>query len=280
MRLEGSVAVVAGGSSGLGRATVQALVARDAQVAIIDVTEPSDLSDLSDKRVLFCRADVTNTDDVAKAFGAINDTFGHLELCVNCAAVHLPARLVNRRGEPFDLESLRRTLEVNVIGVVDVMHRSAVMMLRNGPNNDGERGVIVNVGSIAAMEGPIGSVSYSGSKGAVMGMTLPLARELGMHGVRVLCIAPGSMETPMIGSIDDVARSELVRDNAFPGRLGRPSEFASLVCTIADNVFLNGTTLRLDAGARMGSSLPTRSTTVQDAKRRDGGRSIGPKSIP
>jgi len=266
MKIEGSVAVVTGGASGLGRATVRELVKRGAQVAVIDLAKPraADAWSPSNERLLFQLCDVTNTDDVAQAFDAVTDRFGRLDLCVNCAAVHLPARLINRSGELIDLAALQRTLEVNVVGVIDVMRRSARLMLQNEPSDDGERGVIVNVGSIAAMEGPIGSVSYSASKGAIMAITLPVARELGPHGVRVLCIAPGTMETPMIGGIDDEMREALVLDQAFPARLGRPSEFASLVCAIAKNAFLNATTIRLDGGARMGPKLPPRHPTSSD----------------
>jgi 3-hydroxyacyl-CoA dehydrogenase/3-hydroxy-2-methylbutyryl-CoA dehydrogenase len=259
VKLDGSVAVVTGGLSGLGRAAVSELMARGAQVAIIDVSEPqAGAGDGAEGAVLFCKGDVTNTADLDRAFTAIGDTWGRLDLCVNCAGVHIPSRLVSRAGVPVDLGGLRRSLEVNVVGLVDVMSRSALLMLENPMNDEGERGVIVNVGSIAAIEGPIGSISYSGSKGAVMAMTLPVARELGSYGIRVACIAPGAMDTPMIGSIDGDLRAALAKDNAFPPRLGRPSEFGSLVCTVAENVFLNATTLRLDGGARMGPRLPAR----------------------
>ena len=266
MNIDGSVAVVAGAASGLGRATVTALLAGGSRVAVLDAVHPVDDEggeSLAD-RVPFCRCDVTNSDDLTAGFDEIAAAFGRLDLCVNCAAIHIPGRLIPRDGGRLDLDGLRRSLEVNVVGLVDVMSRSAQLMLGNEPNDEGERGVIINVGSIVAIEGPIGSISYSASKGAVMAITLPVARELGRFGVRVVHIAPGTMQTPLLGGLDSSARTMLAESHAFPHRLGRPSEFSALVCTAIETVFLDAATIRIDGGARLGPYRPPRRDVTKE----------------
>ena len=177
---------------------------------------------------------------------------GGLHGLVNCAGIGRPGRVVDRDGEPLPLESFRRVVEVNLVGTFNAIRLAAAAMARNEPTPDGERGVIVNTASNAAFDGQIGQASYSASKGGVVSMTLPVARELARHGIRVMTIAPGPADTPMLGELRDDVRASLEAQVPFPPRLGRPEEYAALVKHIVENVYLNGEVIRLDGALRMG----------------------------
>jgi NAD(P)-dependent dehydrogenase (short-subunit alcohol dehydrogenase family) len=244
--------LITGGASGLGEATARLLAANGARVAILD--RPGDRGrDLSAElgpNALFTPADVTSEDQVRDAISRAVTAAGALHAVVNCAGIALAMRVAGRQG-PHNLDLFNRVIQVNLVGTFNVIRLAAAAMQDNQPNADGERGVIVNTASVAAYEGQIGQAAYSASKGGVVGMTLPIARELGRFGIRVATIAPGIFETPMLGGLNDEARTALSRDVVFPDRLGRPAEYAALVRHIIENPMLNGETIRLDGGLRL-----------------------------
>jgi 3-hydroxyacyl-CoA dehydrogenase/3-hydroxy-2-methylbutyryl-CoA dehydrogenase len=252
MTPDGAVAVVTGGASGLGRGVVQELHQRGATVVIVDLAADGGAvaSELG-SRASFVACDVTDPAAVDAAWSAIGAQHPRVDAVVNCAGILRGQRIVARDGSLHPLEIFRRHLEVNVVGMFDMIRHAAAAMMANEPNDDGERGLIVNVGSIAAFEGQIGQAAYSASKGAVVSMTLPLARELGRDGIRVVCVAPGTMDTPMLGTLADDVRATFAAANAFPHRLGLPSDVGRLVVALMENVYVNGSTVRLDAGLRM-----------------------------
>jgi 3-hydroxyacyl-CoA dehydrogenase/3-hydroxy-2-methylbutyryl-CoA dehydrogenase len=200
----------------------------------------------------FVAADVTDTDQVENAVEGAAKALGGLDVCVNAAGVGTAARVVTRSGDLFPLDLFRATVDINLIGTFDVTRRAARIMGANPPDDEGGRGLIVNVASIAAFEGQVGQAAYSASKGGVAAMTLPLARDLASLGIRVLCIAPGVMDTPMIAGFPEQVREALVDVHVFPKRLGKPEDFARLVEAMIENPLLNGEVVRLDAAARMG----------------------------
>ncbi len=253
MQIEGIGAVVTGGGSGLGEATVRLLVSRGAQVAILDLARSrgAELEKELDGDALFCECDVTHSEQIRAALDRAVESFGGIRAAINCAGVGSAARTVNKEGEPFDLDSFRRTLEVNLVGSFDVIRQAAARMIRNEPDPGGERGAIVNTASVAAFEGQIGQAAYSASKGGIVGMTLPIARDLARHGIRCCTIAPGLFNTPLLGLMPEEMRAALGKQVPFPPRLGEPSEFAALACQILENGMLNGETIRLDGAIRM-----------------------------
>jgi len=244
-----TVALVTGAASGLGLATTTELVAGGARVVALDLPS-ADLGDLRefDDAVTFIGADVRDSDQVAAAVDAAADT-GNIRIVVNCAGIGDPARTLNSKG-PLDLERFRRVVEVNLIGSFNVIRLAAQAMAATEPI-DGERGVIVNTASVAAYDGQIGQASYSASKGGIVGMTLPIARDLADRLVRVMTVAPGMFETPIIKGLSDSARASLESQVPHPSRLGLPSEYAALVRHIVENPMLNGETIRLDGAIRM-----------------------------
>jgi 3-hydroxyacyl-CoA dehydrogenase/3-hydroxy-2-methylbutyryl-CoA dehydrogenase len=250
---DGSVVVVTGGASGLGRGVVNELHGRGARIVILDLPSSSgdavarELGSQAD----FVPCDVSDTDAVAAAWADLSARYERIDCLVSCAGILMASRLLARDGTLHSIDVLRRHLDVNVVGMFDVIRHAVACMAANGPNDDGERGLIVNVASIAAFEGQIGQAAYAASKGAVVSMTLPLARELGRNGIRVVAIAPGTMDTPMLGTLGDDARKAFADANAFPKRLGQPSDVGRLVAAVMENVYLNGETVRLDAGLRM-----------------------------
>jgi len=252
MKLEGSGALVTGGGSGLGEATARALAARGAKVTLLDL--PSSHGEEVAEQIggSFVPTDVTITEQVAAAVDAAAGAMGGIHLCLNAAGIAPAHRVVTRSGDLFPLDLYERVIRVNLIGTFDVSRQVAKVMSENTPNDDGERGAIVNIASIAATEGQIGQAAYSASKGGVAAMTLPLARDLASYGIRVNTIAPGIMETPMIAGMSDEVRESLSQVHVFPKRLGRPEEFAALALHLFENTLINGETVRLDAGARMG----------------------------
>ncbi len=254
MRIDGSVALITGGASGLGRGAAEALVERGARVAILDLPGSAGASVAGDlgHDTVFVPADVRDTEQVEEAIASAVAAHGKLDLLLNAAGVVTAHRVVARNGELFPLDLFKSTIEVNLIGLFDVVRRVAAEMGNNEPNEGGERGAIVNVASIAAYEGQVGQAAYSASKGGIVGLTLPLARDLAGAGIRVNTIAPGIMDTPMLAGAPQELKDSLAQVHVFPRRLGTPQDFAHLVIAVFENPMLNGEVIRLDAGARMG----------------------------
>ncbi|MFP1154866.1 3-hydroxy-2-methylbutyryl-CoA dehydrogenase [Mycobacterium sherrisii] len=250
MRCRGSVAVVTGGASGLGRATAQRLVADGALVVLLDLPGPPGFSVAADlgERCTYVSADVTAVDQVDAALDVATG-LGPLRILVNCAGVGDPTKVLGRTG-PHPLEEFERVVRINLLGTFNAIRLAAVRMSCNEPI-DGDRGVVVNTASVAAFDGQIGQAAYSASKSAIVGMTLPIARELAAHYIRVVTIAPGMFETPLLLGLPRPAQESLAQQVPHPSRMGRPAEFASLVAHIVDNPMLNGETIRLDGAIRM-----------------------------
>lgn len=254
MKLSNSVAVVTGGASGLGAGAVRHLAAAGATVVVLDIASSLGQGmeeELSDQ-VYFYECDVTDQAMVEASVARTVERFGRLDVCINAAGVPDSARLVARDGTPFPLDTYRHVIDVNLVGLFDVMRQSARAMTSNEPGEDGERGVIINVASIAGYDGQVGQVAYSASKGGVISMTLPAARDLSNLGIRVVAICPGVFDTGMLASADDRIRERLLSTHVFPKRPGRPAEFGMLVESIVSNPMLNGEVIRLDAAARPG----------------------------
>jgi NAD(P)-dependent dehydrogenase (short-subunit alcohol dehydrogenase family) len=253
MDISKCAAIVTGGASGLGEATTRELVSRGAKVAILDLgrSKGAELSTEIGKDTLFVEADVSDEAQVVAAVDCAADAWGGLQIAINCAGIGMAGRTVGKDGTPFDLGLFRRTIEINLIGTFNVLRLAAAKMVSNEPDSGGERGVIVNTASVAAFEGQIGQVAYSASKGGVVGMTLPVARDLARHGVRAVTIAPGLFATPMLMGLPESARQALGASVPFPPRLGEPAEYGALACHIVENPMLNGETIRLDGAIRM-----------------------------
>lgn len=245
MQIAGTTALVTGASSGLGAATAAHLVERGARVLGLDLRAPETLPE----GVTFAAADVASASDVEAALATIADD-PPLRIVVNCAGIATAQRVLSSKGV-HDLELFRRTIEVNLIGTFNVLRLAAAAMAENEPDADGNRGVVVNTASVAAFEGQIGQVAYSASKAGVAGMTLPAARDLARHGIRVVTIAPGIVDTPMMAGLGDEVRSSLAAVVPFPHRLARPDEYARLVASIVEHDYLNGETIRLDGALRL-----------------------------
>jgi NAD(P)-dependent dehydrogenase (short-subunit alcohol dehydrogenase family) len=246
-------ALVSGGSSGLGGACVRYLAAAGARVLIADLNKDAGekLAGELGPGVRFVKTDVTNAQSTQDAVNTAVKAFGSLNLSVQCAGIAVAERVLGKSG-PHSLESFARVITINVVGTFNVVRLAAEAMARNQPNAAGERGVIVNTASVAAFEGQIGQVAYSASKGGVVAMTLPLAREFARLGIRVMTIAPGTFETPLLAGLPEAARASLAQQVPFPSRLGRPEEFAALMGHIIENEMLNGGVIRLDGALRMG----------------------------
>ncbi|HEX5472808.1 MAG TPA: SDR family NAD(P)-dependent oxidoreductase [Lacipirellulaceae bacterium] len=252
MQISASTILVTGGSSGLGAACVEMLARRGAHVVIADLAPPNeDVIHAHRDHVLFARTDVTNEADVRSAISAGEERFGPLCGLVACAGVLHAERTLGREG-PASLEAFRRLIEVNLNGTYNAVRLAAEAITKCEPQEDGLRGVMVMTSSVSAFEGQIGQAAYAASKGGIASLTLPLARELGQHGIRVVSIAPGVFDTPMMQSAPDKVRQSLSDQVPFPHRLGNPDEFASLVCHVFENNMLNGCVLRLDGAIRMG----------------------------
>lgn len=249
MELAGKVVVVTGGASGLGAATARAAAAAGAKVVIADVREAEGAALAGEIGGRFVRCDVTSEEE-ARAVVAAATALGELRGLVNCAGVATGERVVGKEG-PSGIAKFSRTVAINLIGTYNLLNQSAAVMSTLAPNAEGERGVIVNTASVAAFDGQIGQAAYSASKAGVVGMTLPIARELARHGIRVMTIAPGIFETPMMAGLPPEVQASLGASVPFPPRLGRPSEFAALVMHIFGNVMLNGEVIRLDGAIRM-----------------------------
>lgn len=250
MNVQGTVALVTGGASGLGAATARKLASEGADVVIADLQEGPGEEIAADIGGLFVGMDVTLTEQVRTAVDAASER-GDLRVLVNCAGIGSASRTLNREGEPMDLAVFAGIVEVNLVGTFNAIRLAAAAMSRTEPLADGQRGVIVNTASVAAFEGQIGQAAYSASKGGIVGMTLPVARDLAVVGIRVNTIAPGIIDTPLLAELPQAARESLATQVLFPKRLGRPDEYADLVCHILHNDYLNGETIRMDGGIRM-----------------------------
>jgi NAD(P)-dependent dehydrogenase (short-subunit alcohol dehydrogenase family) len=250
MKLQGAVALVTGGASGLGAATVRRLVTGGAQALIVDRDEARGQALASELGVSYAKADVSDPAQVEAAVAAASQ-LGPLRVVVSCAGVAWAGRTLDRTGAPHDLERFRTVIGVNLIGTFNVMRLAAAAIAKTEPLEHGERGVIINTASVAAFDGQIGQIAYAASKAGVAGMTLPAARDLSPAGIRVLTIAPGIFETPMMGTLPEDRRAALAADVVFPKRLGDPAEYGALVAAIVENGYLNGETIRLDGSIRM-----------------------------
>ena len=251
MQIEGTAAIVFGGASGLGEATARRLAAEGARVTVADLNAERAELVAAEIGGIAQSADVTDEQAVGQAVAAAaGSAAGGLRICVCCAGVGWPAKLIGREG-PTPLEHFARVINVNLLGTINVLRLAAGAMIANEPDEEGERGVCVNTASVAAYDGQIGQVAYSASKGGVVGLTLPVARELAAKGVRVMTIAPGIFDTPMLAELSDEVRASLAASIPFPPRLARPAEYADLVEHIVTNTMLNGEVIRLDGAIRM-----------------------------
>jgi NAD(P)-dependent dehydrogenase (short-subunit alcohol dehydrogenase family) len=250
MRIEGAGAIVVGGASGLGEATARALTQRGAQVVVADVNEGKGEALAGEIGARFVKADVTDEQQVEAAVAAAAEAPGGLRISMHCAGIGWAERVAHKRG-PHQLMPFQTVIGVNLIGTFNALRFAAAAMSSNDADEQGERGVCVNTASIAAFDGQIGQIAYSASKGGVVGMTLPAARDLSGVGVRVNTIAPGLFDTPLLAALPDEARTALGQTIPFPKRLGLPEEYANLAVHIAENQMLNGETIRLDGALRM-----------------------------
>jgi 3-hydroxyacyl-CoA dehydrogenase / 3-hydroxy-2-methylbutyryl-CoA dehydrogenase len=252
MRASECIAVVTGGASGLGEACVRELAGAGAKVAIfdLDVEKGQKLAAELGERIVFARADVTSDESVQGAIRQAMEALGGLNVVINCAGIGVACKALTKKG-PMPLAEFNRVVQINLVGTFNVIRLSLEQMVKNAPNGEGERGVIINTASAAAFDGQVGQPAYSASKAGVVGMTLPLARECADYGVRVMTIAPGLFNTPMLALLPEAVRDALGKMVPFPQRLGRPGEYAMLARHIIENPMLNGEVIRLDGAIRM-----------------------------
>jgi len=249
MQLTDTAAVVTGGASGLGAATAAALAGAGAQVFALDLQPGIDRAPVVDGVSYLC-CDVTSADDVRRALGTVAEADVPLRTVVNCAGIGPSARILGKKGV-HDLDLFAAVVQVNLIGTFHVLAVAAEQIAATEPGEDGARGVIVNTASIAAYDGQVGQAAYASSKGGIVGLTLPAARDLAQHGIRVCTIAPGIVETPMLATVSEEFRANLAAGVPFPQRLARPEEYAKLVLAIVDHDYLNGEVIRMDGALRM-----------------------------
>ncbi|KGP72402.1 3-hydroxyacyl-CoA dehydrogenase [Pontibacillus yanchengensis] len=252
MNIQDSIAIVTGGSSGLGEGTTRNIVKHGGKVAILDLSEEkgTSLAEELGEQAIFIKTDVTSEGDVQVAIEKTIAQFGGFNTVVNCAGIGAAEKTVSK-GKAHDYATFQKVIQINLMGTFNVIRLAAEKLVEGEANEEGERGVIINTASVAAYEGQIGQAAYSASKGGVVGMTLPIARDLAKSGIRVVTIAPGLIETPLFGSLSDKARAALESQIPFPSRLGRPEEYAKLTQSILENAMLNGETIRLDGALRM-----------------------------
>lgn len=255
MDIQGASAIVTGGASGLGEATVRLLAERGARVVVLDMNDERGEAVAKEVGGVYAHADVTSTDEVIAAVEAAKE-LGPLRALVNSAGIGWATRTIGRDGtyeSAHDLEVFKKVVNVNLVGTFNVLRLAATAMSQTEPLTDGERGAVVNVASLAAFDGQIGQAAYSSSKGGVVGMTLPVARDLAVVGIRVCTIAPGLIDTPIygFGGNAEEFKAKLKKDVLFPDRLGYPAEFASLALELLTNSYMNGETIRFDGGARL-----------------------------
>lgn len=247
-----TVAIVSGGASGLGEAVARNLAAAGAKVCLFDLNEERGNAVAKELGGVFAKVDVSDAESVASGFATARAAQGQEHILVNCAGIAGAAKTVDREGNAHSLSYFTKTININLIGTFNCASQAAAGMIGNDPlNEDGERGVIINTASVAAFDGQIGQIAYASSKAGIVGMTLPMARDLSRSGVRVLAIAPGIFETPMLAGLPQEAQDSLGAQVPFPSRLGKPDEFASLAHHIIENPMLNGEVIRLDGAIRM-----------------------------
>ena len=249
MQISDNAAIVTGGASGLGGATARALAARGARVFALDLPKAVANAEAVDG-VTYVEADVTSPEQVQAAVDAVVAAGAPLRITVNCAGIGTAGRIVGKNG-PHDLDTYRKVIEVNLIGTFNVLRLAAEAIAKTPELTDGQRGVVINTASVAAFDGQIGQAAYSSSKGGVVGLTLPAARELASSGIRVMTIAPGIIDTPMLAGVSDEFRAGLAAGVPFPKRLGRPDEYAQLAVAIVEHDYLNGEVIRMDGALRM-----------------------------
>ncbi len=252
MNITEVVALVTGGASGLGEATVLELARHGAKVAVVDMdaAKGEKLAASASNHVIFAHADVTGEDSVRQAVKKTVDQFGKVNVLVNCAGVPDAAKVLGKKG-PLPLLLFNKVLQINLVGTMNVIRLAVEQMINNTPNDEDEKGVIVNTASIAAFDGQIGQAAYAASKGGIVGMTLPIARECANYGIRVATIAPGLFETPLMAGLPAAVKEGMASGVPFPRRLGRPVEFARMVLHVIENTMLNGCCIRLDGALRM-----------------------------
>jgi NAD(P)-dependent dehydrogenase (short-subunit alcohol dehydrogenase family) len=246
------VALVTGGASGLGEATVIELAKKNAKVAIIDIEKARGEKLASDlgSNVIFTEADVTSGDALARAINKALEVFGKINVAVNCAGIATPGKILGKKG-PMSLDYFTRVLQINLIGTLNTIRLAVEQMVKNEANADGEKGVIINTASIAAWDGQVGQAAYCASKGGIVGMTLPIARECADYGIRVATIAPGIFETPLMAGLPQPVIQEMIKTIPFPKRLGKPVEYARFVLHMIENSMFNGCCVRFDGALRM-----------------------------
>jgi NAD(P)-dependent dehydrogenase (short-subunit alcohol dehydrogenase family) len=252
MNVKNSVAVVTGGASGLGEACVRSLLSAGAKIAILDFAADrrEKIAAELGKEVIFAQTDVADDAGVQGAIDKTMKAFGAINIVINCAGAAIPMKVLSKKG-PMPLAAFNRTIQINLVGTFNVIRLAVEQMVKNPPDVDGEKGVIINTSSVAAFDGQIGQADYSASKGGIVAMTLPIARECADYGIRVMTIAPGLFDTPLLHGLPEAAREALGKMVPFPQRLGQPAEFASLVRHIIENHMLNGEVIRLDGAIRM-----------------------------
>ena len=252
MQIKETTVLVTGGASGLGAGCVRRFANQGARVVIVDLNadQGTALAAEIGGQARFVQADVSNEADVQAAVQVAVEQFGGLHVALNCAGIVIGERTVGKNG-PHDLAHFEKVIRVNLIGTFNVIRLAAAAMAENAPNADGERGVLISTASVAAFDGQIGQAAYAASKGGVVGMTLPIARDLSRLGIRVMTIAPGIMETPMMAGMSEEVRASLGGQVPFPSRLGQPDEYAQLAQHIVENAYLNGEVIRLDGAIRL-----------------------------
>ena len=252
MEIKDTVAVITGGASGLGEACVRNLLKSGGKVAVLDFAEEKGKELVSElgQQTAFFKTDITDEKMVQEALDGTISAFGAIHVLVNCAGVGIPAKVLGKEG-PMPMSHFNKIVQINLMGTINVIRLAAPKMARNSPNKDGEKGVVINTASVAAFDGQIGQAAYSASKAAVAGMTLPIAREFAEYGIRVMTIAPGIFNTPMVKALPDKVQEALGQMVPFPKRLGEPDEFAALIHHIIENAMLNGEVIRLDGAIRM-----------------------------
>lgn len=252
MQIKDSVVVITGGASGLGEASARSLCALGAKVVILDIAveRGAKLAAELGPNALFVDADVTSDEGSRAAIEKAVAAFGTIHAAINCAGVADPGKVLSKKG-PMSLAFFNRVVQVNLVGTLNIIRLAVEQMVKNEPNGEGEKGVIINTASVAAFDGQIGQAAYSASKAGVAGMTLPIARECAEYGIRVMTIAPGLFDTPMMAGLPESVRVMLAETVPFPKRLGRPAEYAALVRQIIENPMLNGECIRLDGALRM-----------------------------
>ncbi len=252
MNIQDSIVVVTGGASGLGEACVRNLLAGGAKIAIFDFAADRGAKIAAElgKNVIFAKTDVTDDTAVQEAINKTMESFGAINIAINCAGGAIPMKVLSKKG-PMPLDVFNKTIQLNLVGTFNVIRLVVEQMVKNNPGADGEKGVIINTSSVAAFDGQIGQAAYSASKGGIVSMTLPIARECAEYGIRVMTIAPGLFDTPLLQGLPEAARESLGKMIPFPQRLGKPDEFAFLVRHIIENRMLNGEVIRLDGAIRM-----------------------------